>query len=682
MADSDTPAKSPARDPRELGAHCDWCYLKTHRVGGPVFGEINPNAEMTVIGEAPGVDEVKHNRPFVGASGKELTQALAAQGAKRAQVTFLNTLLCQPPLNDLELALSKFDRENRAREKRKEPRWPSPMDCCKPRLQAELQAAGPAGKNIITVGGRAANVVLNRTGGVLGIRGGPVTLDEVGVKVMPTLHPAFIMRARRWTRAFRSDLGRAIRWFRGYAGWKAPSVKFQPTPAELRAYLRVVRPYAYDTETRPPLGGHREMMKDPLLAIPAIIGFYTEPPGQPELGEAMVVQLLRKDGVTRRYTTHEEAELIEIFREWGNDQRILKIDHNGYYDVPICKHNWGFSPSPRLDGIMVHRVVEPELPHGLSYTGSTFTEIPYAWKVDHAGSDPETDEEWCTYNALDNVILYRTIAPMLDSVRLRKQEVPLEKAHQVQKYCAGMHENGLWINPHARLEWDVKLREESVGHLARACTTLIATGMPEAAAKAFNPGSYNQLKILFFNTWNFRPVEFSKKTGEPSTGDLSLREFMRDKSISVPQHAFLEALRRFRASTKMRGYTRRLVPNTEVVHVDSLAADAEEEIDDEDDAQSAVADRYTPAKKKKKQVKGGKGVLKEVKYGLLHKDGRLHAHFNSHSVVTFRLSADTINVQNIPRRLRNMMMPYPGAEYLERARTEPAFLPVYDDDPK
>ena len=642
-----------------------------------MFGEINPHAELTVIGEAPGEDEVKHNRPFVGLSGRELDSSLSAQGAKRSQVTYLNVLLCRPPMNDLELALSKFDRENRKREKNKEPRWPSPQQCCLPRLQAELQAAGPAGKNIITVGSRAASVVLNRVGGVMDIRGGPVTIGDV--KIMPTVHPAFVMRARRWTRAFRSDLGRAIRWFRGYVGWKQPSIKYQPTPAELRAYLRVIRPYAYDTETRPPIPGRRDMMKDPLLAKAAIIGFYTEPPGAPERGEAMVVQLLRKDGITHRYTTADEAEIIEEVRIWATNQEILKIDHNGYYDVPILKFNWGFVPSPRLDGIMIHRVVEPELPHGLSYTGSTFAEIPYAWKVDHAGSDPETDEEWSLYNAIDNIITFRTIAPMMESVRMRKQQIPLEKAHAIQRYCIGMHENGLWISQQARLEWDNKLRAESIAHLARCRTALVATGMPSEEAKGFNPGSYEQLKTLFFASWKLRPVEYSKKTGEPSTGDVTLREFMRDKTVSVPQHAFLESLRRFRASTKLRGYTRRLISNLEVVHSDPLAVELDEEIDEEDETQNAVDDRHLRGRKKKKK-KEAKGSTKEPAYGLIHTDGRLHAHHNSHSVISMRLSTDTINVQNVPRRLRNMMMPYPGRDYVERAHTEPAFLPVYDDE--
>lgn len=624
--------------------------MRDHRDGGPVPSELNPGSAIAIIGEAPGERECEENRPFVGKAGFELSTGMGVHGVRRQQTSFINAIQCRPPENELDLQLHRLQRENKRREnenKRRKaeqgpeakllPILPSPFDCCAPRLQKDLAGF----TNVIAVGKRAAEAALGHPVSIMEARGGPVTLPS-GVKVMPTLHPAFILRMRRWTRAFRADLGRALRWFRGDTDWRQPRVTFNPTPAQLRAFLAPERPYAYDTETKSPLPGRPELAKDPLLARLGLLGIATD-------DEVMVVAFLGVDGASTFYPSYELAEIQQIIRDWAVHPRKVKRDFNGYYDVPIIQRHFGVTPWPREDMILFHRDVEPELPHGLGYVASVHTYIPYAWKVDHSGTDAETDREWREYNAVDCVLTHRIREPLAEAIGLRSQWQALSIHHAVQRLCVGMHREGVWVNQPKRAEWDTKLRAEAIDHLRVLKQELGSLGMAESFIKDFNPGSVEQLKDLFFTRWGFTPVDYSKKTGEPSTGDETLREWLRDPKLKMAERGFLTRLRRFRATTKRRGVVRRLVSFREVVPKDPLS------IEDDDEERELPFEDAT--ERKARRPRRGSKAAKQT-WGLVHDDGRIHANWNCHSVTTgSRTSSNDPNCQNWERRLREIVSP-------------------------
>jgi DNA polymerase I-like protein with 3'-5' exonuclease and polymerase domains/uracil-DNA glycosylase len=606
-----------------------------HRVGPPVGPELNPGAQVLLVGEAPGAREVEELKPFAGPAGNELMITIGVHGVRRAQVALTNALLCRPPDNELDLLLHRFEKENKGRMKAGLQRHPDPFECCKPRLDAEI-ASYP---NVIALGRHAASAVLSRRQGIMDIRGGPITLES-GCKVMPTLHPSFVMRARRWTKAFRTDVGRAFRWFRGEAAWRQPRMVINPSAAQLEQFLAPERPYAYDTETRPPVWAPNrfDLMKDPLTARLGLLGIGTD-------DEVHVVSFLGVDGKSTFYTRAETEQIIQIIKQWGAHPRKLKIDFNGYYDVPVMKWNLGVEINPRLDVILLHRDVEPELPHGLGYVASTVTEIPYAWKIDHKGITAQTDDEWRVYNGIDVVLTHRCATPLWESVHLRNQQVPVQMHHAVQRLCIGMHENGIFVNRTKQAEWDVKLRAEASELLADLKMVLGVLVSSEYAA-GFNPGSVQQLKDLFFARWGFIPAAYSDKTGEPSTGDEAIREWLRDPKLLPIQSEWLKGLRHFRAVTKLRGtYVRKLVPWNQMIPSDPLAADFE------DDA--PVDDGLLKVSAKPRAQR------KDDAYGLILGDSRVHPHFNSHSVATgWRTSSSNPNSQNFPRKLRSMIAPW------------------------
>lgn len=140
---------------------CGLCNSRT-RV---VFGEGPLNAELFVVGEAPGFNEDKEGKPFGGASGMLLERLLSSLGLGRETVYLTTLVKCKPP-----------DSPPR-------PPKPSEVSACRPYLMAQLQAVDP--KVVVAMGDLASRVLTGRKEAVSRIRGRAVPLD--GRYVFPTL---------------------------------------------------------------------------------------------------------------------------------------------------------------------------------------------------------------------------------------------------------------------------------------------------------------------------------------------------------------------------------------------------------------------------------------------------------------------------------------------------------------
>jgi len=380
-------------DPKACGAQCDKCPL----FGAvPVPPDVGHSAKICVVGEAPGVDEIREGRPFVGASGLELHRGLTAARILKRDVHLTNVLLCQPPKNELSNLLARISAENREKDKRnkakkkayeiavkRDPTVPvplyeeavmSPIDCCAPRLQAEVNQY----TDFITLGGVATRAITGSTQSILSLRGG--TIDLVAGRglparrVMPTVHPSFVLRAQRWTSVFRGDLFRANKWFSGTMTWTPPTVVYNPSPAWLDAFLNQpgIPYWTYDLETDG---------IEPLTANLRCVGI-----GTPD-GRVTIVGLLSRDGISKFYTEQDELRVIEIMKAFFTNPKIIKAGHNsGSYDYSCLNAQWGIDVAPQIDTILLHRLTASELPHSLGFVGSIYTDAP-SWKC----YDPETE---------------------------------------------------------------------------------------------------------------------------------------------------------------------------------------------------------------------------------------------------------------------------------------------------
>jgi uracil-DNA glycosylase len=155
-----------------LGAY-DGCGLKL-RATQLVFADGNPEAEIMLIGEAPGAEEDRQGKPFVGKSGQLLDRMLGAIGLDRTKVYIVNTVPWRPPGN----------------------RTPTPeeMALCLPFLHRQVELVAP--KLVMTLGGPAMQTVFSTTNGIIKMRGkwSEVTIGNHNVDAIPTLHPAYLLR--------------------------------------------------------------------------------------------------------------------------------------------------------------------------------------------------------------------------------------------------------------------------------------------------------------------------------------------------------------------------------------------------------------------------------------------------------------------------------------------------------
>ena len=148
---------------------CEKCRLSRTRTQ-VVWGTGNPNADLMFIGEAPGRDEDLQGKPFVGRAGQLLTDIIKAMKLTRDDVYIANVIKCRPP-------------ENRNPE-------PDELDACRPYLRRQVELIKP--KVIVTLGKFALQSLTGKAHAVSSARGQWTAYE--GIKVMPTYHPAYLLR--------------------------------------------------------------------------------------------------------------------------------------------------------------------------------------------------------------------------------------------------------------------------------------------------------------------------------------------------------------------------------------------------------------------------------------------------------------------------------------------------------
>ena len=147
-----------------------------------VFGVGNPDADLVIVGEAPGRDEDIQAEPFVGRSGQLLNRMLEAIGLSREDIYICNVIKCRPP-------------ENRNP-------TPNEVETCEPFLIRQLKSLRP--KVILAMGKFAAQTLLQTEERISRIRGN--FHEYHGIPVMPTFHPAYLLRNQSQKRVVWEDL--------------------------------------------------------------------------------------------------------------------------------------------------------------------------------------------------------------------------------------------------------------------------------------------------------------------------------------------------------------------------------------------------------------------------------------------------------------------------------------------
>ena len=165
------PRARSLQEVRDILGNCERCKL--HRMGRKniVFGVGNPKAELMFVGEGPGRQEDQAGEPFVGDAGQLLTRIIeGGMKLRRSDVYIANIVKCRPPQN-------------------RDP-MPDEVESCEPFLRAQIHQIRP--KVIVALGKYAAQTLLRSKVPISRLRGRWATYE--GIDLMPTFHPAYLLR--------------------------------------------------------------------------------------------------------------------------------------------------------------------------------------------------------------------------------------------------------------------------------------------------------------------------------------------------------------------------------------------------------------------------------------------------------------------------------------------------------
>lgn len=166
---------------------CERCPLAGSRTQ-VVYGVGDPEADLMIIGEAPGRDEDLQGEPFVGRAGQLLTDSLGSAGIARGDVYIANVLKCRPPNN-------------------RDPQ-PDEIEACRPWLMEQLELIDPL--LIVTLGNFSTKLLLSTSVGITKLRGNTYRFGERWI--LPTFHPSAALRSGpngRTTIQLKEDLTKA-----------------------------------------------------------------------------------------------------------------------------------------------------------------------------------------------------------------------------------------------------------------------------------------------------------------------------------------------------------------------------------------------------------------------------------------------------------------------------------------
>ncbi|MHA2085683.1 MAG: uracil-DNA glycosylase family protein [Candidatus Thorarchaeota archaeon] len=346
------------------------------------------NAKLMIIGEAPGSEEERAGKPFVGSSGQELTRMLTEAGLNRDQIYLTNVFLDRPPGNKFQDEWCRGKKEVSQQYKEilpslqaacPEVTWPSTytwnliaqgkylMPEYLPelfRLKGEIEQVSP--NLIVPMGGTPTWAVLG-VGGIGKLRGVITESSLVpGIKVLPTWHPAYIQRVWDQRLIAITDLMKAKQECE-FPEIRRPErfVTINPTIKDMVDYeprIRGAKVLAFDTET-----AHRQI---------TCISF------APSAERAIVIPFVDKSKSGYNYwaTPAEEVQAWRIVARWL-DLPMPKLAQNGLYDLQYLWRVHGIPIRNFLeDTMLLHHSIYIELKKDLGFLGSVYTDEA-SWKL-------------------------------------------------------------------------------------------------------------------------------------------------------------------------------------------------------------------------------------------------------------------------------------------------------------
>lgn len=454
----------------------------------PPFGP--KDARIVLIGEAPGEHEVLQRQPFVGASGRLLDQMLRAVGIDRASCYLTNVVKNRPPGNDFG---HFYERNKKGQLDVRRAKPTANLLSSIERLHKELEHLTP--NIIILLGNEPLRAVTNLRG--IEKWRGSLLATRFG-KVLPTIHPAAILRSYGDRPVVELDLQRAsVESTR--RDLQIPSMDFILRP-DIRAVRRwFSQPHdrvAFDIETLKGSDGVSHVRcialsssKNTAICIPFISRRHTG--------------LIGGDDTHTSYcsywTIEEEYEVLALLNKLFLNESIEKIAQNYPFDSTMLATEFGFDICGTLqDTMLAHHVCYPELPKSLDFLCSIYTRIPYY--SDYDSKDDYSTWRYNSYDAAVTLEVWEVVEAELREAKL----LEFYSLHVIPTMLAmtRAQNRGVLVDENER----AKQKAEYAEKIKNAVVSLRAISGKEG----LNPSSTKQMRDLLYTDLGLSPQKHHK----------------------------------------------------------------------------------------------------------------------------------------------------------------------------
>lgn len=458
-----------------------------------------------IVGEAPGSEEEIRGEPFVGASGMELTKMLHEAGISRSECFVTNVARERPFANDINnfIAKAKKDVTHLHRPLRDK-------QCLYPiidgfdLLQREIRMVRP---NVILALGNVPMWALTGRWGITKWRGSMLETDDVcaipGIKVIPTYHPAAVLRQWDWRAVAVNDLRRAA-GFRSGIPYPKPDWRFiiRPSYHTVLAILDNLLQrlnggdqfrISFDLETR---WGH--------IACAGISWSLTD---------ALCIPFLTGANIDGYWLEWEEASIIHRLYQVLTHKSAQVVGQNILYDSQYTWRHWHFVPRVVQDCMISQHTIFSDQPKSLAHQASMYCRYYVYWKDEGKNWLPGMKEEqlW-HYNDLDCVYTDECGLAELEMVKTLHLEGPHAFQQKLFWPVLQTMQRGIRI--------DTKMRSDLIGEVQEEIYKR-EKFLYDVLGHGLNPRSPKQMMALFYTDLK-QPVIMSKaKKGQPSRPTLN-----------------------------------------------------------------------------------------------------------------------------------------------------------------
>lgn len=477
-----------------------------------------PNAKIVLVGEAPGVEEVVQKKPFVGSSGRLLRERLHKVGLNPDMCYMTNIIKQKIRDNNFDLLyLDGDDREQPS----------SILIEAQQALRDEIKRIKP--NLVVPLGSEALRAVT----GLKGIdkwRGSIIAHD--GLKIVPTFHPARMLRSYAELPIFTADLARVQRqsFF--------PEVRTPQTRIDIRPSIQQVvqfledllarpRPIAFDIETSRGEDVHVRCLGIADSALHAlVIPFVSSSNSGFDPSKSIYLGTTSGEDLNNYWTEFEEETILILLKKVFLDPRIKKMAQNAQFDSQVLASDFGIDIRGfERDTMVDHFALYPELPKGLDFIASLHTEIPY-----YSDYEVSSDDATWIYNGNDCIVTWQAAIELKKDLTNRVTHPGFSSVLFVdnhllptQQTMTRMGQRGILIDTVKRDEIKTKYELEMLAYEEAFSTEARRLAGPDAIK---NIGSPHQLKALFYDKMKMK-TQYDHKTKRATTNSQAVKNLER-----------------------------------------------------------------------------------------------------------------------------------------------------------